>query len=165
VLTNALVDLNDITSTTLNQQLMETRYAQDCIALMMEFLRARLKQDRAGDTLIEESLRLIHTHIESITVKRLLQELSISERHFERRFLHAVGLSPHFYIRVKRFNRAIHLMKAGQFARLTDIAYALNFYDQAHFIRDTRAFSGLTPKGVSQRADAFEHEQSVLAYL
>jgi AraC-like DNA-binding protein len=86
--------------------------------------------------------------------------LHISERQFERRFTQTVGLSPHVYIRVKRFNEAIRLIKTGQFERLTDVAYALNFSDQSHFIRDIKAFSGMTPTSLAQKVDDFHHEQA-----
>jgi len=69
------------------------------------------------------------------------------------------------YIRVKRFNEAIRLIKTGQFERLTDVAYALNFYDQSHFIRDIKAFSGMTPKSLSQKVDDFHHDQVGYSYV
>ena len=37
-------------------------------------------------------------------------------------------------------------MKAGKFDRLSDVAYDLNYVDQSHFIKDTKALSGYTPK-------------------
>src|SRR6266536_192730 len=80
------------------------------------------------------------------------------------RFSQTVGLAPQTYIRVKRFNEAIRLMKMRQYTRLTDIAYALNFHDQSHFIRDIKAFSGLTPKTISQKVENFQ-DQSGLSYI
>jgi AraC-like DNA-binding protein len=165
VLTNKLVELNEVSSNTLNMQLMDMAHEQDRLTLLMHFLQAKLKQSSKRDALVEESLFLIHKRIGSITVKRLLDDLSISERHFERRFSLAVGVSPHFYIRVKRFHEAIRLMKTGRFETLTDVAYALNFYDQSHFIRDIRAFSGLTPKSLSQRVDELQREQPIYSYV
>ncbi len=35
-------------------------------------------------------------------------------------------------------------MKARQFHRLSDLAYDLNYVDQSHFIKDSKAFSGCT---------------------
>jgi len=100
------------------------------------------------------------THSGSIHVKDVLAYVHLSERQFERRFTQTVGLSPHVYIRVKRFNEAIRLIKTGQFERLTDVAYALNFSDQSHFIRDIKAFSGMTPTSLSQQVDDFQNAQA-----
>lgn len=154
-LTNGLVELNEFSTEDLNMQLIEASNEQEVITLLTNFLLAKLKQAKTRDALVEESLRFIHKNIASISVKYLLEHLNISERHFERRFSQTVGISPQSYIRVKRFNEAIRLMKTRQYERLTDIAYALNFHDQSHFIRDIKAFSGITPKSISQKADDF----------
>jgi AraC-like DNA-binding protein len=165
VLTNALVGLDEFSAGHLNMQLLEARNEQEQITLLMNFLTQKLKQVKTRDRLVEESLRLIQQNIYCVTVKYLLDCLNISERQFERRFTQTVGLSPQFYIRVKRFNEAIRLMKARRFQKLTDFAHSLNFYDQSHFIRDIKAFSGITPKSLSQKVDDFELSQNVFAYL
>jgi AraC-like DNA-binding protein len=125
---------------------------------------AKFEQTKTRDTLVEESLHSIRNKIGFITVKYLLDDLNISERQFERRFSQIVGLSPQSYIRVKRFNEAIRLMKTGQYAKLTDIVYALNFHDQSHFIREVKAFSGITPKSISQKAENFD-ERGGFSYI
>jgi len=157
-------ELNEFSTEDLNLRLMEARNETDQVALLTRFLLAKFERARSRDTLIEEGLHLIHKNVRAITVKYLLEDLHISERQFERRFSQTVGLSPQSYIRVKRFNEAVKLMKTGQYERLTDIAYALNFHDQSHFIRDIRLFSGMTPKSISQKAENF-HEQGGFSYI
>ena len=149
----------------LTSQLMEARSGQEQMTLLTTFLVALLKQEKPRDMLVEESLRLIHTHMGSLHVKDLLNTFHLSERQFERRFTQAVGLTPQTYLRVKRFNAAIHLIKTRRFARLTDVAAALNFTDQSHLIRDIKAFSGMTPTRLAQQVDDFYHEQTGYAFV
>ncbi len=144
---------------------MEAKNEQERMTFLTSFLVAKFKQAKPRDTLVEESLHVIHTHIGSIHVKDVLAYVHLSERQFERRFTQTVGLSPHVYIRVKRFHEAIRLIKTGQFERLTDVAYALNFSDQSHFIRDIKAFSGMTPTSLSHKADDLYHDQTGYASL
>ena len=165
LLTNALVGLSEISGGDLNLRLMEAQDDQERTALLTQFLLARLKQEKSRDRLIDESLRLIQRDVDSVTVKGLVAALNLSERQFERRFQQTVGVAPQFYIRVKRFNAAIRLMKSRRYARLTDVAYALNYYDQSHFIRDMKAFSGITPRSLAQRVDDFQPGQDVLSYV
>src|SRR5262245_1758535 len=47
--------------------------------------------------------------IRSVRVRDLLKSLKMSERQFERRFLRAVGVSPHRYIRLMRFKEVIRM--------------------------------------------------------
>jgi AraC-like DNA-binding protein len=158
-LSDGWAELHEFWAEDLTVQLIEARNEQERMTLLTNFLLARFKQAKTRDTLVEESLRFIHKNTGSIHVKDLLDYLHISERQFERRFTQTVGLSPQLYIRVKRFNEAIRLIKTRQFERLTDVAHALNFSDQSHFIRDIKAFSGMTPKSLSQKVDDFYHEQ------
>jgi len=164
-LTNGMAELDQFSAEYLNEQLLEAESDQERITLLTHFLMGKLNQEKTRDRLVEEGLRLIHKNTGSITLKYLLEHLHISERQFERRFRQTVGVPPQFYIRVKRFNEAIKLMKTGQNMRLTEIAYALNFHDQSHFIRDIKAFSGTTPKSLAQKDDVFEPGQAVYSYV
>jgi AraC-like DNA-binding protein len=164
-LTHRVVDLQEFSAPTLSEQLLEATNEQEQIALLTSFLVAQLKQENARDTLVEESLRLIQQQIGAIQVKSLLDHLHLSERQFERRFSQAVGVPPQVYLRVRRFHEAVRLMKTGQFEALTVVAHALGFHDQAHFIRDIKAFSGLTPKSLSHHTDDFHHGQAGYFYL
>lgn len=55
-------------------------------------------------------------------------------------------VSPKTYLRVRRFNEALRLMKSRRDPSLVSIANALNFAEHSHFIRDFKAFSRVTPK-------------------
>ena len=158
-------DLHEFSAGDLTTQLIEARNEQERVALLTAFLVAKLKQEQTRDTLVEESLRFIHKNIGSIQVKDVLTYFNISERQLERRFTQTVGISPQSYIRVKRFNEAMRLIKTRQFDRLTDVAHALNFHDQSHFIRDVKEFSGITPRSLSQRVDDFYHDQTGYSYV
>jgi AraC-like DNA-binding protein len=159
-LSNGWADLQEFSAKDLPIQLMEASNEQERLMLLTAFLVTKLKQAHPRDTLVEESLYFIHTNSGSLHVKDVLAYVHLSERQFERRFAQTVGLSPHMYLRVKRFNEAIRLIKTKQFERLTDVASVLNFSDQSHFIRDIKAFSGMTPKSLSQKVDDFYHDQA-----
>lgn len=160
-LNDQLVELREFSAIDLNMQLLEAKNEQVRLALLTNFLASKRRQATTHDRLIEESLRIIHDHVGYVTVKYLLDCLKISERQFEKRFSQTVGLSPQFYIRVKRFNEVVRLMQTGHYERLTDIAQSLNFYDQSHFIRDIKAFSGLTPTRLLQEVDALQSDLHV----
>lgn len=149
----------------LNTQLIKAKSNDKCIKLLTNYLLDKLALSQSRDTMVEDSLRYIHTNISTITVKRLLAHLYISERQFEKRFIQTVGVSPQFYIRVKRFNEAMRLIDSGKYEKLSDVAHALNYFDQSHFIRDIKIFSGITPKSISQKVNDFHHDQIGSSYL
>jgi AraC-like DNA-binding protein len=146
--------LDEFSREHIGEQLLNARSDREQVARLGAFVRAHVANAGAADTLVTESLRLIHDGIGSIRVPHLLKCLHVSERQFERRFARAIGVSPHQYIRIARFQQALRLMKAGQFRRLADVAHELNYADQSHFIKDAKALSGYTPTELVQVVQA-----------
>jgi AraC-like DNA-binding protein len=163
-LANSFMELDQFTGTDLNSKLINARADQKRVELLTDLLIFYKNQAKTRDVLVEESLSLIHEKIESISMAVLLKRFSISERQFEKRFLVAVGITPHSYIRVRRFNEALSLMKTRKYERLTDVAHALNFYDQSHFIHDLKEFTGITPASIFQKVENF-HDQGGFSYV
>jgi AraC-like DNA-binding protein len=163
-LKDSSVELNEFSSENLNEQLLNAPHDQERVVLLEKFLAAKFERARTRDDLVEQSLRIIHHYASMINIKALREYLNISERQFERRFSETVGISPLSYIRVRRFNEALRLMKTGQYETLTEIAHALNFHDQSHFIREMKSFTGITPKNLSQKVDDFSHNQAGYSY-
>ena len=80
-----------------------------------------------------------------LTVKELCALGGTSPRQLSRQFQSAVGLSPKHYSRIIRFQRALLTLSSQRVTRLTDATYAADYFDQSHFNRDFRAFTGLRP--------------------
>lgn len=69
----------------------------------------------------------------------------LSERHFRRLFLEHTGISSRTFQRILRFYRAFGLLKSTPDPVLQDIAFEAGYFDQAHFIRDFKEYTGLPP--------------------
>jgi len=164
-LTNNSAGAESLGAEALNRKLIAAESDEELVALLSDFLVARRAQAKMRDLLIEAGLLFIAQHISTVSVDSLWEHFHLSERQLEKRFKQTVGISPQLYIRIKRVNEAFRLMDSSKYERLVDIAYELNFYDQSHFIRDIRAFSGLTPKGITQRVDDFHHDLVGSSYL
>lgn len=160
-LANKTIPLDEVSNKTFNEQLLDVENAQQQATMLTNFLACRLNLVKDRDNLVESGLQLIHQPNSSVRVSSLTQTLNISERQFERRFRQTVGISAKSYIRLKRFNEAIELINSGRFTTLTELAHKLCFHDQSHFIRDIKAFSGLTPKALAQKAQAFRCSQVI----
>lgn len=63
----------------------------------------------------------------------------------ERVFKRCLGLTPKLFMRIVKFNYSTCFFKKANASTLTEIAYVSGYYDQAHFIRSFREFSGMTP--------------------
>lgn len=124
-------------------QLMEAKTDIARIKVVEDFLLSRLKPVPA-DVLVLEALALIHKSKGGIRIKELLEKLNISQSPFEKRFRQVIGTSPKKFASIIRFKHLVEEYKPQN--SLTELGYEAGFYDQAHFIKEFKTFTGETPE-------------------
>jgi AraC-like DNA-binding protein len=113
------------------------------IKIVEQFLLAQLNGIET-DKLIVEAVKLIYQTKGTMRIKELSEKLFISQSPFEKRFRKVVGATAKKFASIVRFNTVLdHLNEAKT---LTEICYENNFFDQAHFIKDFKQFTGDTPE-------------------
>jgi AraC-like DNA-binding protein len=95
-------------------------------------------------------------------VRDVADAVGLSPRRFIEAFTNEVGLTPKQFCRVHRFQRALAQAHAEIEVDWAAVALACGYYDQAHFIHDFRAFSGLTPTGYRRARTAFQNHVTFL---
>ncbi len=131
---------------TLEEQMLACTNYEQRIALLENFLlkqRQALKVDNAP---VEYCVDAMIENTGNISIEELADNLGISKRQLERRFTAAVGISPKLFARITRFQNILQLIENKEFKSFTTVAYEGGFYDQAHFIKDFKDFTGLNPK-------------------
>ena len=113
------------------------------IEIVEQFLVSQLK-DIQADELIIEAVKLIYQCKGTIRIKELNEKLFISQSPFEKRFRKVVGTTAKKFASIVRFNSVLDNMNETK--TLTEICYENNFFDQAHFIKDFKQFTGDTPE-------------------
>ena len=113
------------------------------IKIIEQFLLSQLK-DIQSDKLIIEAVKLIYQSNGTIRIKELNEKLFISQSPFEKRFRKVVGTTPKKFASIVRFNTVLNNLRNTK--SLTEICYENNFFDQAHFIKDFKQFTGATPE-------------------
>ncbi len=113
------------------------------IKIVEQFLVSQLK-DIQTDKLIVEAVKLIHLSHGTIRIKELNEKLFISQSPFEKRFRKVVGTTPKKFASIVRFNSVLDNLSETK--TLTEICYENNFFDQAHFIKDFKQFTGDPPE-------------------
>ena len=82
----------------------------------------------------------------SKSLSAILKEDIKKRRQLERNFTKQIGLSPKQLSKVIRLQATLQMLLNKTTGTLTDLAYENEYYDQAHFIRDFKEFTGITPK-------------------
>jgi AraC-like DNA-binding protein len=102
---------------------------------------------------IQQSIQCMRDAADPLPSAVLAKQVHISSRELERRFREYVGLSPKQLARTFRFQEV--LQKKYIALSLTEVAHSSGYYDQSHFIRDFKAFSGLPPAGFFKQEKGF----------
>ena len=143
-------DLNQVKEfdiLTLSHQLLSDnhidRKVKSITALLFQFFQAK-KQNL--DFKIKAVIENIITTKGQKNINIIAEELKISNRTLERRFLSETGLSPKQFAKIIQFQSSLEQLTVKDFTRLTDIVYENGFSDQSHFIKVFKAYTGKTPK-------------------
>jgi AraC-like DNA-binding protein len=91
-------------------------------------------------------------------ISTVTDQIGLSERRFIQLFAQQVGLTPKLYCRVQRFQRVLrHIARCNDCIDWTEIALTCGYFDQAHFIHDFRAFSGINPSSYVTNKTQFQN--------
>jgi len=72
-------------------------------------------------------------------------DTGLSHTRFIQLFRENVGLTPKLFYRVRRFRTLPDRIGKGMPVNWAELAVDCGYFDQAHLIRDFRAFAGITP--------------------
>jgi AraC-like DNA-binding protein len=94
---------------------------------------------------VQQAIDIILQHDGKITVRKILDQVHLTERTFERNFLSQVGLTPKQFAKIIQFQRSLRQLTKTNFDKLIDIGHDSGFSDQSHFIRTFKKYTGQTP--------------------
>jgi AraC-like DNA-binding protein len=114
------------------------------VQIVSRYLYDKIYYGKTKDPLINYIIQRNEIH-ETMNVYELIHKYKISERQLERKFKTAIGIAPKKLQRIVRFEKSLSLLGDAEYSQLTAIAHSLNYTDQPHFIKDFKAFSGMTP--------------------
>lgn len=125
--------------TLIEEQLAEVPGELAKISVIERFLCSLLDQKKT-DTLVKEAITRIHASRGTIKIKTLSEGLHISQDAFEKRFRNIIGANAKQFSSIVRM-RSI-LEQHSNSTSLVDLALGNGFYDQSHFIREFKKFTG-----------------------
>ncbi|HEY0679983.1 MAG TPA: helix-turn-helix domain-containing protein [Chitinophagaceae bacterium] len=127
---------------TIEERLAEAGDHETRVSLMDQFLCSKLL-DSKPDRIVTEAISRIYLSKGMIRMTDLAGSLFISQDALEKRFRKATGTTPKqfsFIVRVGTITR-----QSPASSSFLDMALDFGYYDQPHFNKDFRIFTGLTP--------------------
>lgn len=117
---------------------------QERIQILTDFFKSQLSKQRYGDLIVPQAAQFVRSQNGNVNIDDLANKFCLSQKQLERRFKANAGFTPKLYSRIIRFENTIY--NHSNYSSLTDAAYMNGYYDQAHFIRDFKTFTGYSPK-------------------
>jgi len=157
---NQSVDVFDVLGYEIRQVeelLYLAKTIQEKIIIIEKFFTERYSPIPSyDDLLIRKGVELIKNHRGQVRAESLSAYLSTTSKTLERKFSNYLGKTTKQVIKLIRFQEVLH--DFGKCMTLTDLAYKNGYFDQSHFIRDFKTYSGYTPKEFAAKYPDFNRE-------
>nr|WP_297912626.1 helix-turn-helix transcriptional regulator [uncultured Allomuricauda sp.] len=129
----------------LEKEILTAKTTKERIESMERFIDRQLQNKEVGDKIIQMTLQTILAENGQLSIDGLSKNLNVHRRKLERRFDTAIGMSPKRLSKIMRLQAALKKLLNAEFDSLTGLAYDIGYYDQAHFIKEFKEFTGFTP--------------------
>jgi AraC-like DNA-binding protein len=149
-----VIDFKDIggkEAVLVHSKLLEAKSLGRRIELLEEFLLKKLLRNLNKFN----RLRLVSSIMQDLNKDDFFENINtvssrygISSRYLQKVFLDYSGLTPNLFSKIARFQKSLHLVAGGDLS-LTTIAYKCGYFDQSHFIKDFKFFTGSAPSRFS----------------
>lgn len=136
---DTLLDINEINN------LAETEMdCDDKLVAIEALLNDYLTNKKTGNIKGQNAIKAIINKNGIISSEELETISGMNERALQRYFKSYIGVSPKFYCRIIRLSYVFNLVNQGNFNWL-DLVFLGGFYDQSHFIKNFKEFTGEEP--------------------
>jgi len=141
-LLNQTIAIDDLVNTSLLNRLQQAQSTEEKVELLAAFIQQQIhivdyenKQAKFASIVLQRGQSL----------GEIQSQMNISERTLERLVKQHVGMSPKVFSRIMRFQTSLERLKTSNFDRLTTLVYDQDYFDQSHFIREFKTFTGHNP--------------------
>jgi AraC-like DNA-binding protein len=131
----------------LHEQLQDTTDTPTRIALLETFLVQKLQKTQKRAFRIDKVGHILKTMTRDpaeVKINAIAIQHGISSRYLNKLIYQHTGLTPVSFNKIRRFQFSLKLI-AKHNQPLTAIAYESGYFDQSHFIKEFKSFTGLTP--------------------
>lgn len=141
--------LGEDVAATLTHEIINAGDTRQRIKILEQFFLDRLNDSTTIDRIVRTTIDSLVASNGSEGINSILGDDLSKRRQLERKFANQIGISPKQLGKVIRLQTALKMMLNDPSESLTTIAYESDYYDQAHFIKDFKEFTGTTPKEFS----------------
>lgn len=145
-----VADLRSVMGATLDelyQQLQDAHHIKARINLLETFVHSRIAlaaKRKDMSMLVKMVMNELTMDDFFDNIDNVASRYGITSRYLQKVFRQHTGLTPKLFSKINRFQKSLALIGNSDMS-LTSIAYQSGYFDQSHFIREFRTFTGNTP--------------------
>ncbi len=106
------------------------------------------------DDQIQKAISLILQQKGQLRIAEVREQVYLTERTLERKFIDQVGLTPKQFAKIIQFKSSMKQLSEDTYGQLLDVGLDSGFADQSHFIRSFKKYTGQTPRDFLKQATA-----------
>lgn len=126
----------------IRDELLASRVPDKMFQVLERWLLSRVKKELVWHPAVSHVLG----HLHGCQIAEVIEQIGISHRRFNQIFKEVVGMTPKRLNRIFRFQEVLGFVhQAKENIPWVHIAHDCGYHDQAHFIKDFRSFSSITP--------------------
>lgn len=141
------------------QKIIKAKNTGQRISITERLLLEKLNDEKTINRIVKNTVDSLLSTNGSASINSILKDDLSKRRQLERNFKKQIGISPKQLGKVIRLQTALKMLLDTKSENLTNIAYKSQYFDQAHFIKDFREFTGINPK------EFLAHESLTLSAL
>jgi transcriptional regulator GlxA family with amidase domain len=145
LLRRAKAEVSPIKGSILRDRLLEAKTPEAKFHVLEQTLLAQAARPLDRHPAVSLALKEFQSTPQPCPISAVVEDIGLSQRRFIQLFSEEVGLTPKLFCRIQRFQEVLCLFEKGIPFQWAEIALACGYFDQAHFIHDFQAFSGLNP--------------------
>ncbi len=132
-------------NSSLRKSLIDCETPEEKIVLLREWLLKHFKHEESINRTIHNACQQIIDDPTISTLEKIKNDISYSEKQFIHNYKFQIGITPKVFQRIIRFNQILPRIKEKKKIEWAEISEECGYFDQSHFIRDFKQFSGFNP--------------------
>ncbi|MEQ8315555.1 MAG: helix-turn-helix domain-containing protein [Gammaproteobacteria bacterium] len=129
----------------LRQEMINSASTDEKFQLVDNWLQKRFDEEKTPpEDIVQFVSQLQAEPVEGLN--ELIEAYPASQKKLIEEFKKYVGLTPKYYQRILRFNDLLKRLQNKDEVSWTEIAHDCGYFDQSHFIKEFKHFSGFNPR-------------------
>ena len=131
---------------TISEKIKEVPHVEERLEILEKELVLFLTKNIGASENFRRIFNVLKQTENPLQIAEFCNRNTIGKRTLERLYNKYLGIPATTFAKLNRFHNSMNQLLSNDFTKLSDLAFDNGYFDQMHFIRDFKRFTGDTPK-------------------